>query len=627
MEASVVSVQVYFLKTDSVAGGQDRTNFAAKISTCNNGQLSTGWATGKLPIIKRVKRSHLSYKIARQSCEAVVGSKVSSENSFESIKERIGQLIRKSLFQGEDIVGFNTMGARRDSGNLIVMGEDPIQERIKRKATHEIIACFSRALEMSIGKGATETRRLPGGEVSYQRLINDVYDSITCPEVILADVDNKAPSKYTDFDIVGRLPNMIFRSNIMQRAAIINGLSFIRFSDRVLVLQDENDGSTALYPGPTDLVGVVGHTICENKSLTKNILEESGMPVARGRSFEPSDYDAAREYVLGAGFPVVLKPEAGVKGGGVVTNIRNEAELKRAYEAFLASKYGVERFIVERHLVGLDYRIMVLNGKVVACLLRMPAQVIGDGVQSIAELIAEKNSVRRRNAYLKSVLIKYAADTRIVLERQGLSLASVLEKGKRALLATAANLSLGGDSIDVTDELHPSIASMAARACRAVGIEYCGVDVLMEDHTQARDKQSVGICELNSRASVAFAEYPVYGLSQRVSEKLVIAMAEKRGLKVSDEKRGVVAMKLNIRGRVTGSGYEEWFSRQAEDLGLVGKLSINGRRELIATLQGPVDAVSSLASLAIKGPKTSVITSVRGARMEAGTWKTFKGVG
>src|SRR5690606_1368691 len=107
-------------------------------------------------------------------------------------------------------------------------------------------------------------------------------------------------------------------------------------------------------------------------------------------------------------------------------------------------------------------------------------------------------------------LITYGDAARHQLDRAGLTLATVPAPGQRVVLSDSCSLSQGGDSIDVLDELHPSIRDACVRAVRAIpGIWYCGVDFLLEAATRPTSRQRAWICALSAHAAVGRSQSTV----------------------------------------------------------------------------------------------------------------------
>lgn len=341
------------------------------------------------------------------------------------------------------------------------------------------------------------------------------------------------------------------------------------------------------------------------------LLGRAGVPVPRGRTFANGDWETARAFADMIGFPVVVKPAMGVRGIGVVAGIQNQDELGEALRQLSASKLGSQDFIVEKHISGKDYRIVVVGDKVEAAILREPAQVIGDGKHSIAELILKKNAQRRLNPHLWGRPIVYDAASVYQLERLGLSPDDVPEDGTAVVLSNSSSLSQGGESFDVLEELHPSIVEACVNAVKAIpGLAFCGVDFLIEDHTKPLDEQDAAIVELNAHAAIGNCEYPLYGQPRQVARSLMKLTARELDLVVPDEPASNITVKLEVRGRVIKVGYRNWLARLARSYGIDGWVSNAGPRKVEAVLSGDTRAVSALAAAAVLGSPRSRPTSV-----------------
>jgi cyanophycin synthetase len=214
----------------------------------------------------------------------------------------------------------------------------------------------------------------------------------------------------------------------------------------------------------TTLTSAIAVDLCQDKSLTNRMLRTVGVPVPRGEAVRTADGAwAAAQHI---GLPVVVKPEAGNQGKGVSVDLHTEAEVRAAFE--LADQVGRGDVLVERHIAGVDYRLPVVNGRMVAAARRDPAQVVGDGVNSVQELVAHANRDPRRREGHSGTMTRIRLDSSVdlVLRQQGLTLESVVATGQAVKLRSNANLSTGGTATDVTDDVHPSNARLAELAAQ-----------------------------------------------------------------------------------------------------------------------------------------------------------------
>lgn len=258
-------------------------------------------------------------------------------------------------------------------------------------------------------------------------------------------------------------------------------------------------------------------SMCQEKALTNQMLRAVGVPVPDGRTVTSAE-DAweAAQYV---GLPVVVKPEDGNQGKGVSVRLTTEEEVHIAYA--IAAAYG--RVLVERYVEGDDYRLLVVNGSLVAAARRDPAHVIGDGVHTVAELVEIVNLDPQRRSGHSSTLTKLKLDEAaiLVLHQQGMTHESIPDAGQMVRLRTNANLSTGGTATDVTDEVHPHNARMAELAAQIMAMDVAGIDVLCHDITRPLHEQGGGIVEVNAAPGLRMHIAPTVGQSRDVGAPIV----------------------------------------------------------------------------------------------------------
>lgn len=415
------------------------------------------------------------------------------------------------------------------------------------------------------------------------------------------------------------------KARLLQKAALLAGFNTVQYSKSAFSIADADGKTLFVHGSATPLNSAAAKAICNHKETTRLILQREGIPVPQGRSFGSGDFETAGRYAKQLGFPVVVKPAMGTMGIGVKSGIQNPEELELAFAHFASSRLADQGFIVEKHVYGEEYRIIVIGDEVIAAVCREPASVIGDGVHTVAELVLRKNHFRRTNPQLGSSPIKYSSDTTHVLSEQNLTLGDVPEKDQRVPLSSSSNISQGGDSRELLDRLHPSIIEASIQAVKAVpGLNYCGVDFLLEDPSKPLDEQSAGICELNAQAATGTAEYPLYGTPRPVPQRAFEKCIEMFDLSASPpEDMSRVSLRLKIRGRVTGVGYRDWFVRWAREFSVVGTVRNTGPRAVEVELMGESLAVAALSAAAISGPSRAKPTSVSSEHIGSLTATSF----
>ncbi|NLN32608.1 MAG: cyanophycin synthetase [Flavobacteriaceae bacterium] len=255
-----------------------------------------------------------------------------------------------------------------------------------------------------------------------------------------------------------------------------------------------------------------------DKEDTKRMLENSSVPVARGSICV--DEEDLIDTIDKIGFPIVIKPLGGNHGKGASINVKTIDEAKAGLEH--AQRYG-RRVIVEKFITGHDFRILVINHKMVAAAQRVPAHVVGDGEHTIAELIEIENQDPRRGYGHENVLteIDIDRDSMDLLDKLGYTEDSIPNKGEIVYLKSTANLSTGGTSVDVTDMVHPENIFLAERISRIIGLDICGIDIMAENLTQPLQENGGVILEVNAAPGFRMHLAPSEGLPRNVAAPVI----------------------------------------------------------------------------------------------------------
>ena len=258
--------------------------------------------------------------------------------------------------------------------------------------------------------------------------------------------------------------------------------------------------------------------IAGDKEETKILLEAAEIPVPNGvviRSLE-----GLEEAIKKLGYPLVIKPIDGNHGKGNTTNITT---WEQAVPAFNAAKSYSRSVIVERFITGFDFRVLVINYKFICAALRTPASVVGDGINTIQWLIDEINKDPRRGFGHEKVLTRITTDqfTQKMLDDKGYTLDTVPEKDELVILKPTANLSTGGTSTDVTDEVHPANIFMCERIAKIIGLDICGIDIMASDLRTPVNENGGAVLEVNAAPGFRMHVEPSVGLARNAAEAVV----------------------------------------------------------------------------------------------------------
>lgn len=400
-------------------------------------------------------------------------------------------------------------------------------------------------------------------------------------------------------------------NHLLEREAHALGLNTLRTNRIGFVASDTSSSSIAFWWTKSTASARPATGITSDKHSTRILLDRAGVPVPKGERFGPRELDRAAEYAHALGFPVVLKPLRGTGGRGVVTDIRDEEQLRRAASALKGTGYEDGDIIVEEQIQGTSGRIFVVGDEVLSMIQWPDGAVTGDGYRTVGELLLLKHQLRMRNPHLMNRAIKFDDSTRYQLERQGVEYDTVLAPGQRVVFSANPNPQQGGETRDAVDILHPSFVEASVRAVKVIpGLAFSGVDWIIPDIQKPLSEQRAAICELNAHPSQSGNEFPLYGQPARVSRAIVKLAAERRGLVVAQAPAATLTVRLIIEGRRINEEYVDWFGSRARKFGLSGWVQRDGRNSAHALLSGASERVSALASLAFVGAGGARVHSV-----------------
>ncbi|HEX8137345.1 MAG TPA: cyanophycin synthetase [Pyrinomonadaceae bacterium] len=304
-------------------------------------------------------------------------------------------------------------------------------------------------------------------------------------------------------------------------AAVARGIPYFRIGDASLVQLGYGRNRKHIQAAICDETRAVAVEVAGDKELTKTLLDQVSIPVPRG--ITTKSWAEAVDALERIGPPVVVKPLDGRQGKGVSLNLTTPEEVAHAFH--IAAAYS-DHVLVEELYTGRNYRVLVVGDRMVAASERFPCHVIGDGRHTIAELIEIANSDPRRGEGHEKPLTKIVLDDVIMahLEKVGLTLDHIPPDGEVTVLREGINLSTGGTAADVTDIVHPSVARMCERAARVIGMDVCGVDLVLKDISAPLTRGSGGIIELNASPGLRMHLYPSEGRARAVGAAIVDLM-------------------------------------------------------------------------------------------------------
>ena len=373
------------------------------------------------------------------------------------------------------------------------------------------------------------------------------------------DIKSQEPNQ---FEEISRVSN----ARELERAALNRNLFVMRLANVNYVYSPIRQ--MGLQNSLTSTVTSIIRSISDNKHLAKEVLSHHGLPVPKGDVF--TEIIEAKEYLRKCNHPVVVKPVAGSYGLGITVDVRTEEALETAWE--FAKEYG-NQVIIEELVQGVDIRVLVVGGTACGALLRVPANVVGDGKSSVKSLIDVKNKERLKNPRLCKAPIVPDAYTSDFLVRQGHSMNSVPKTGEVVFLHLKANIAAGADSISIIEHIHPDLLRLAEEAASAYGVtDYWGIDLLVERIDMPRNRQQCNIIEVNSRANIYNVQFPMYGKPVDVAQALIDHLFPE-GKKEAAALYPIEKLQARLSGNFDLSFFD-WASESAKEFSVEGHVHL-----------------------------------------------------
>ncbi|MFA9414398.1 MULTISPECIES: bifunctional glutamate--cysteine ligase GshA/glutathione synthetase GshB [unclassified Streptococcus] len=377
----------------------------------------------------------------------------------------------------------------------------------------------------------------------YHQLIQQVQEAINSPRLTLSGqlVSHLDGLSLQDF---GQQQGQTYRAYFWSAPYALKGYESMELSTQLLLFDaiqqglhveilDENDQFLKLWHNDhveyvkngnmTSKDNYIVPLAMANKTVTKKILADAGFPVPAGQEFS-SKSAARRYYGQIAEQAIVVKPKSTNFGLGI--SIFQDPASLDDYDKALDIAFAEDSdVLVETFIPGIEYRFFVLDGKCEAVLLRVAANVVGDGTHTIAQLIDLKNQnpLRGRDHRSPLELITLGDIECLTLQQQGYTPDTILPEGIKANLRGNSNISTGGDSIDVTEQMHESFKQLAADMATAIGAWICGVDLIIPDLSKTASKEipNCTCIELNFNPSMYMHTYCHEGPGQPLTAKIL----------------------------------------------------------------------------------------------------------
>ncbi len=328
-----------------------------------------------------------------------------------------------------------------------------------------------------------------------------------------------------DFETTFRIngyEDLELSTQILICTALKRGISVSVLDRKDSFIQLKKDGKIEYVRQATmtSFDSLVSYFIMENKAVTKFILQENALSVPEGKVYTSKE-SALSDYPFFADKDVFVKPNKTNYGIGVhpVLKGNRDAYFKAVNQAF----HHDSTILVEEYMRGIEYRFLVIGNQVCGVLRRVPANVVGDLKHTIEELIEIKNrDPKRGKGYVKPLEKITLGEIEIgELERQNMNEKTILKIGQTVYLRQNSNISTGGDSIDVTDQIPDVYKKLAVLATKVVGACICGLDMIIQDLSASPSHLNHAIIELNFNPAIHIHTFPAQGQSRDCASSIL----------------------------------------------------------------------------------------------------------
>ena len=373
----------------------------------------------------------------------------------------------------------------------------------------------------------TFLRVAAAGQPGLFRLILEAHDPVLAEACLTEAIALLAQSLAGDLEPLGPLHERLMHladdvcvgpgTMLLVQAAVARGLPWRRLGRECLVQLGQGARQRRLWTAVTDRTSSIAEGIAVDKQLARELLAAAGVPVPTGRMV--SSAAEAWEAAEAIGPPVVVKPADGNHGRGVFLNLSTREEVERAFPVALREGRRLQTVVVERFVPGVEHRLLVIGGRMVACAKGEHLHVTGDGRHTIAELVelqVNSDPRRGRSAAMPNRTVDLDDTVLAQLAQEGVTPASVPAAGRRVLVKRS-----GTHGLDVTAEVHPEMAATAVRAARVVGLDIAGIDLIARDIGRPPDEQGAVVCEVNAGPQLMIHARPSEGPGQPVAEAVM----------------------------------------------------------------------------------------------------------
>lgn len=426
------------------------------------------------------------------------------------------EMQKNAYYNKEQVALYGKIEILNDKGELVKMEDEALKliASIENTGFYDLqYAAILKNMKEKINDITKTYSNIISNEISKKGYVGFHMDKI---------MDYLQEDLKTDFQLKG-YEDMQLSTQCLLQSVIKKGLGYKVLDKSQNFIYVEHNGKEEYIKEATMTSADNYSTILvmENKQITKDILNKNNIKTPQGVVLNSLD-EGITYYEKAKNMYLVIKPNNTNFGKGItILNTKfNFEDYKRALKRAFEEDSVV---LVEEFVQGKEYRFLVIGGVVEAVLHRRGANVVGDGVSTIKELVKIKNASPLRSKGYKTPLftIEIGDIEKEFLEKQGLSVEHVPDLNQRVFLRENSNVSTGGDSIDYTDIMGESYKEIAINAARCVNAQICGVDMMIPDINEKANKENYAVIELNFNPAIFMHCYPSEGTKRSIGDKII----------------------------------------------------------------------------------------------------------
>lgn len=253
---------------------------------------------------------------------------------------------------------------------------------------------------------------------------------------------------------------------------------------------------------------VDSYHLSKDKDITYLLWKRDSIPFPPYLYFKNQSDFLSRREDSHFDFPVIIKESNGSRSKNVIVNISSISDLENGTKNYPGG------FVVQQMASGSEYRLLIYKGKLLGALRMIPPHVVGNGKDSIENLILEKNS-----RIDKKIIINETVER--TLQQANFHLHSIPKREETIFLQRNSCLSEGGSTEECSERVHKEIIDLAWRATKSVNLNLGGVDMICSDISLSPQKQNIYFLEVNTYPDLYIHYHPSSGNARFVARDIL----------------------------------------------------------------------------------------------------------